>query len=90
MPLVPAGSFDPVAVPRHVVQQRFRTPKKSIPQSTVERNHILQAVRHYVAEFNPGARKGQKVLVKGVLGRLATGDRINVTFMATVSANCGT
>lgn len=51
--LKPAGSFNPVAVPRHVVQQRFRTPKKNIPQTTVERNHVLQAVRHYVAEFNP-------------------------------------
>jgi geranylgeranyl pyrophosphate synthase len=51
--LQPAGSFNPVAVPRHVVQQRFRTPKKNIPQTTVERNHVLQAVRHYVAEFNP-------------------------------------
>jgi geranylgeranyl pyrophosphate synthase len=51
--LQPTGSFNPVAVPRHVVQQRFRTPKKNIPQTAVERNHILQVVRHYVAEFNP-------------------------------------
>ena len=51
--LKPAGSFNPVAVPRHVVQQRFRTPKKNIPQTSVERNHILQVVRHYVAEYNP-------------------------------------
>lgn len=51
--LKPAGSFNPVAVPRHVVQQRFRTPKKNIPQTTVERSHILQVVRHYVAEYNP-------------------------------------
>ena len=42
IPLNPAGSFNPVAVPRHVVQQRFRTPKKNIPQTTVERTHILQ------------------------------------------------
>src|SRR6266487_2430652 len=51
--LKPAGSFNPVAVPRHVVQQRFRTPKKNIPQTAAERNQVLQAVRHYVAEFNP-------------------------------------
>jgi geranylgeranyl diphosphate synthase, type II len=51
--LKPSGSFNHVAVPRHVVQQRFRTPKKNIPQTAVERNHLLQAVRHYVAEFNP-------------------------------------
>ena len=43
-----------------------------------------------IAEFNPDSHKGHKVLVKGVLGRLATGDRINVTLMETVSASCGT
>jgi hypothetical protein len=51
--LNPAGSFNPVAVPKHVVQQRFRTPKKNIPQTPAERNQILQFVRHYVAEYNP-------------------------------------
>ena len=50
-----AGSFTPgsVSIPKHVVQQRFRTPKKNIPQTAVERNHILQIVRNYVGEFNP-------------------------------------
>jgi len=50
-----AGSFTPgsLSIPKHLVQQRFRTPKNNIPQTTVERNHVLQAVRHYVAEFNP-------------------------------------
>ena len=51
--LKPPGSFNPVAVPRHVVQQRVRTPKKNIPQTSIERSHILQVVRHYVAEYNP-------------------------------------
>ena len=51
--LKPAGSFSSAAVPRHVVQQRVRTPKKNIPQTAIERNHILQLVRHYVAEYNP-------------------------------------
>src|SRR5712691_11876291 len=51
--LKPASSFNPVAVPRHAIQQRFRTPKKNIPQTAAERNQVLQAVRHYVAEFNP-------------------------------------
>ncbi len=51
--LKPAGSFNPVAVPRHVVQQRFRQPKHNIPQTPAERARILQAIRHYVAEFNP-------------------------------------
>ena len=40
-------------VPRHVVQQRFRQPKQNIPQTTIERNRVLQVARHYVAEFNP-------------------------------------
>ena len=51
--LKPAGSFNPVAIPRHVVQQRFRQPKKNIPQTSQERNRILQFIRHYVAEYTP-------------------------------------
>ena len=43
----------PVGLPRLVPQQKWRAPKKNIPQTPVERQHILQAVRHYVAEFNP-------------------------------------
>lgn len=43
----------PLVVPRHAVQQRFRTPKANIPQTTFERTRILHAVRNYVAEFNP-------------------------------------
>ncbi len=46
-------SFTPLTLPRPVPQQRIRTPKKNIPQTFGERSHILQAVRHYVAEFNP-------------------------------------
>src|SRR5256714_1404055 len=53
--LKPAGTFSPlsVSIPNHVVQQRVRPPKKNIPQTSIERNHILQVVRNYVAEFNP-------------------------------------
>jgi geranylgeranyl diphosphate synthase type II len=53
--LNPPGSFTPgsVSIPKHVVQQRVRTPKKNIPQTSVERNHYLQVVRNYVAEFSP-------------------------------------
>jgi geranylgeranyl pyrophosphate synthase len=53
--LNPGGSFTPgaVAIPRHVVQQRFRPPKANIPQTPAERNRILQFIRHYVAEYNP-------------------------------------
>ena len=32
---------------------RFRTPKKNIPQTAAQRNHILQMVRNYTAEHNP-------------------------------------
>jgi geranylgeranyl pyrophosphate synthase len=51
----PAGSFVPgtVQIPKHVVQQRVRAPKKNVPQTTVERSHFLQVIRNYVAEFNP-------------------------------------
>ena len=42
-----------VSLPKHVVQQRVRAPKNNIPQTSVERNHYLQVVRNYVAEFNP-------------------------------------
>ena len=41
------------AIPRHVVQQRFRPPKKNIPQSPGERSKILHTIRNYVAEHNP-------------------------------------
>ena len=50
-----ADAFVPgsVNIPKHIVQQRVRAPKKNIPQTTIERNHILHGVRRYVAEFNP-------------------------------------
>src|SRR6266849_3518118 len=53
--LTPTASFTPgsVSIPKHVVQQRVRAPKKNIPQTTVERNHFLQVVRNYVAGSNP-------------------------------------
>ncbi len=53
--LNPPGSLLPgsVSIPSHIVQQRFRTPKKNIPQTPIERNHFLQVVRNYVAEYNP-------------------------------------
>ncbi len=42
-----------VSIPRHIVQQRVRAPKKNIPQTVVERNLFLRTVRNYVSEFNP-------------------------------------
>ena len=53
IPLKPTASFNPVAIPRHVVQQRFRPPKATLPRTVAERSRILQFVRHYVTEFNP-------------------------------------
>src|SRR6266536_2248899 len=43
----------PLVIPRHIIQQRVRPPKKNIPQTPVQRNHILHVVRNYVAEYNP-------------------------------------
>lgn len=41
------------AVPRPVPIQRFRPPKKNVPQTNIQRNHILQVVREYVRQHNP-------------------------------------
>jgi geranylgeranyl diphosphate synthase, type II len=48
-------SMQPIsfAIPRHVVQQRFRPPKKNVPQTPAERSRILHTIRNYVAEHNP-------------------------------------
>jgi geranylgeranyl diphosphate synthase type II len=43
----------PIAIPRPVPTQRFRQPKKNIPQTAIQRNQILHVVRNYVAEHNP-------------------------------------
>lgn len=42
-----------LTIPRPVPAQRFRPPKQNIPQTPIERTHILQFIRHYVAEYNP-------------------------------------
>ena len=42
-----------LTLPRPVPQQRFRTPKKNIPQTPQERNAILLAVRAYVEREKP-------------------------------------
>ncbi len=46
-------STAPLILPRPVPAQRFRPPKANVPQTPLERSHMLQVVRHYVAEFNP-------------------------------------
>src|SRR5215470_14461459 len=48
-----ALNLDPLVVPRHAVQQRFRTPKENIPQTPFERTRILHGIRDYVAEHEP-------------------------------------
>ncbi len=40
----------PLSLPRPVPQQRFRAPKKNIPQTTLERSHILERCRAYASE----------------------------------------
>ncbi|MBI5768332.1 MAG: polyprenyl synthetase family protein [Verrucomicrobia bacterium] len=51
--LASALSIDPLVVPKHAVQQRFRTPKANIPQTPFERTRILHGIRDYVAEHRP-------------------------------------
>jgi len=43
----------PVSIPRLAPIQKWRTPKKNIPQTVAERTRVLQVVRNYVAEFSP-------------------------------------
>lgn len=43
----------PVRIPRLAPIQKWRSPKKNIPQTLADRTRILQAVRNYVAEHNP-------------------------------------
>ncbi len=43
----------PVSIPRLAPIQKWRTPKKNIPQTLADRTRILQTVRNYVAEFSP-------------------------------------
>jgi hypothetical protein len=42
-----------------------------------------------MTEMNPGAHRGRKVLVKGLLIKDAAGQRINVTSLKTVGEACG-
>ena len=42
-----------------------------------------------MTEMNPGPHRGHKVLVKGLLIKDASGQRINVTSLETVAPGCG-
>ena len=42
-----------LTIPRPAPLQRFRPPKKNVPQTAPERNRILKWVRQYVAETTP-------------------------------------
>jgi geranylgeranyl diphosphate synthase type II len=42
-----------LTLPKAIAPARFRTPKKNIPQTIEERQHILHTVRNYVAEYAP-------------------------------------
>ena len=52
-PQHPLVSGLPARLPKLVPQQKWRPPKKNIPPTPLDRQQILRAVRHYVAEFNP-------------------------------------
>jgi geranylgeranyl pyrophosphate synthase len=51
----PAGAVPPVSLtlPKPVAPQRFRAPKKNIPQTPPERNALMLAVRAYVERERP-------------------------------------
>ncbi len=53
MPLTSPPPAAPLSFPRPVLTQKIRAPKKNIPQTPIERTHILHAVRAYVAEHRP-------------------------------------
>ena len=53
-----------LTLPRPVPQQRFRTPKKNIPQTPQERNMILLAARAYVERERPVPPLPQDELAK--------------------------
>jgi len=42
-----------------------------------------------MTEMNPGPHRGHKVLVKGLLVKDASGQRLNVTSLKTVGESCG-
>jgi geranylgeranyl pyrophosphate synthase len=43
----------PISIPRLAPMQKWRTPKKNVPQTLAERQRVLRTVRNYVAEYNP-------------------------------------
>jgi geranylgeranyl pyrophosphate synthase len=67
----PAAPQPPISLslPRPVPTQKFRPPKKNLPQTTVERQHILERCRAYVAEHAPVPPLPQEEL-KGHADRL--------------------
>lgn len=67
--------FPPVnlTLPRPVPTQRFRAPKKNIPQTPIERQHILERCRAYVAQHQPVPpmpADDLKVLADGLVAEL--------------------
>ena len=51
--LFPPVASSTLTLPRTLPTQRFRPPKRNIPQTAIQRNHVLQRVREYVAKHNP-------------------------------------
>ncbi|MAS92560.1 MAG: polyprenyl synthetase [Verrucomicrobiales bacterium] len=51
----PVDSIQTIKIPKPVpvTTTRFRPPKKNIPQTKIERDHFLQAIRNYVETENP-------------------------------------
>ena len=55
--LFPPVASSTLTLPRTLPRQRFRPPKRNIPQTAIQRNHILQRVREYVSRAQSGARR---------------------------------
>lgn len=43
----------PISLPKPIPTNRFRPPKKNVPQTLEDRNNMLQIVREYVSKHNP-------------------------------------
>jgi len=62
--------------------------KSSAAKPLADRQFVLQNLEEMRSGFKPETYKDQKVQVKGVLVRQSNHDRINVTSLETVAANC--
>lgn len=87
----PRSDAPPVSVtlPRPVPTQRYRAPKKNIPQTAIQRNHFLHFIRDYVAEVKfvpPVPLEDLKVHADQIIERLEC-DPIYRDYVGVLLAN---